>query len=51
MPIAVLLTAPLHSLVNVAALRLGTRYGQLAVSAAGVVVAVAALGIGWLLHA
>ncbi len=51
LPIAVLLTAPLHSLVNVAALRLGTRYGLLAVSAAGVVVAAAALGIGWLLHA
>ena len=50
-PLAVLLTAPLHSLVNVAALRLGKRRGLLAVSVAGIAIAAATLAIGWLLHA
>ncbi len=50
MPLAVLVTAPVHSLVNVAALRLMERRGLLVVSLAGLVVGAAALGIGWLLH-
>jgi hypothetical protein len=50
LPLAVLVTAPVHSLVNVIALRLAQHRGMLAVSAAGIAVAAATLGIGWLLH-
>jgi hypothetical protein len=49
-PLAVLVTAPVHSLVNVVALRLAQHRGMLAVSVAGIAVGAATLGIGWLLH-
>jgi hypothetical protein len=50
LPLAVLLTAPVHSLVNVAALRLARNRGMVAVSIAGIALGAATLGIGWLLH-
>lgn len=49
-PIAVLLTAPFHSLINVGALWLLARRGMLAVSLAGIVVGGATLAVGFLLH-
>lgn len=50
-PVAVLVTAPAHTGVNVAALWLMQRRGMLTVTVAGIAVGTAALGIGWLLHA
>jgi hypothetical protein len=49
-PVAVLLTAPVHTMVNVGALWLMERRGLLVVSVAGLAVAAAVMGIGWLLH-
>jgi hypothetical protein len=49
-PIAVLLTAPIRSAVNVGALWLTERHGTLLASLAGLAVGAAALGIGWLLN-
>lgn len=50
LPIAVLLTAPIHSGINVAALRLMQRRVLFVTTLAGIVVGAAVLGIGWLLH-
>lgn len=50
-PVAVLLTAPVHSALNVGALWLLGRRGLVAVTLAGLLVGGAALAIGFLLHA
>jgi hypothetical protein len=50
-PVAVLLTAPLHTAVNVGALWLLERRGLLVVSLAGIAVGAGVLALGWLLHA
>jgi hypothetical protein len=50
-PVAVLLTAPLHTAVNVGALWLLERRGLLVVSLAGIVVGAGVMALGWLLHA
>jgi hypothetical protein len=49
-PLAVLITAPVHTAINVAALWLAQRRGLLTLSIAGIVLAASILGIGWLLH-
>jgi hypothetical protein len=50
-PLLVLLTAPLHTAINVGVLWLVRRRGLPLVTVAGIVTAGAVLGIGWFLHA
>lgn len=50
-PLLVVVTAPLHTAINVGVLWLARRRGLLVVTVAGVVLAAAVLAIGWVLHA